>query len=266
MLPYQEERDVAVEAAIRAAHLIRLHAGRLSDDQIQEKSRNNLLTIIDDEAQRLIMSILMEAFPAYGFLAEEETENHAKAGLMRWIIDPIDGTTNFSHGVPPFAVSIALEQEGAIKVGVTLEVTHHELFTAIEGGGFYVNGVRHTVSNKATLRQSLLTTGFPFSQWEHIDAYMAVSKSLMQQAQAVRRTGASVVDLAYVAAGRFDGAFKMGYGPWDVAAGSLMITEAGGVVTDFKGGQDWLFGSRMVASNGLIHEAILAEMEALQDF
>ncbi|MBL7977892.1 MAG: inositol monophosphatase [Bacteroidetes Order II. Incertae sedis bacterium] len=264
-MAFEHERDIAVEAALQAGNLIRMHAGRLSSEQIREKSLHNLLTVVDDEAQRLIMSVLMDAFPAYGFLAEEQTEHHNKPGNARWIIDPIDGTTNFAHGVPPYAVSIALQVEKEVVVGVILDVSREELFTAIRGGGFYVNGVRKEVSSYATLQQSLLTTGFPFREWAHIDAYLAVLRHFMGTAQAVRRTGASVIDLAYLAAGRFDGVFKMGYEIWDVAAGGLMIQEAGGTVTDFLGGDTWLTGSRLVASNGLIHQQLLDGVVALQE-
>ncbi|HCR49614.1 MAG TPA: inositol monophosphatase family protein [Rhodothermales bacterium] len=264
-MAFEHERDIAVEAAIQAGNLIRMHAGRLSNEQIREKSLHNLLTVVDDEAQRLIMSLLMDAFPAYGFLAEEQTEHHNKPGNARWIIDPIDGTTNFAHGVPPYAVSIALQVEREVVVGVILDVSRDELFTAIRGDGFYVNGVRKEVSSYSTLQQSLLTTGFPFREWAHIDAYLEVLRHFMGTAQAVRRTGASVIDLAYLAAGRFDGVFKMGYEIWDVAAGGLMIEEAGGTVTDFLGGDTWLTGGRLVASNGLIHQQLLDGVVALQE-
>lgn len=258
-LPFQDERDAAVEAALQAGALIRMHAGRLADHQIQEKSLHNLLTIVDDEAQRLIMSLLMDRFPDYGFLAEEETEHHDTPGLFRWIIDPIDGTTNFTHGLPPYAVSIGLEREGEMVAGVIYDVSRNELFTTTKGGGLYLNGVRKSVSNRGSLTQSVIATGFPAWEWDHVDPYMAVLKNFMQASQAVRRTGASVIDLAYVACGRFDGVFKMGYKAWDVAAGGLMIQEAGGLVTDFEGGQTWLHGGRLMASNGLIQ----TEMDAL---
>jgi len=264
-MAFEQERDVAIEAALQAGNLIRMHAGRLSNEQIKEKSLHNLLTVVDDEAQRLIMSILMDVFPAYGFLAEEQTEHHNKPGIARWIIDPIDGTTNFAHGVPPYAVSIALQVEEEVVVGVILDASQDELFTATKGGGFYVNGVKKQVSAHTDLKNALLTTGFPYREWDHIDAYLDVLRHFMASAQAVRRTGASVIDLAYLAAGRFDGLFKMGYEIWDVAAGSLMIQEAGGMLTDFDGGDTWLTERRLVASNGLIHQALLEGVTPLSN-
>lgn len=262
-------RDVAVEAAVSAGHLIRQHAGRLGEDEIRAKGMQDLVTFVDEEAQRIIVGILERAFPDYEVLGEEDADMGAMrpvADGYRWIIDPIDGTTNFLHGMPPYAVSIGLQREDEIVVGVVLDVARNELFTAVRGGGLYVNGVRAGVSGIGSLHDSLITTGFPYRTLEHLDAYMEVLRAFMTRTQGVRRPGSASIDLAYVAAGRLDGFFETGLLPWDVAAGQLLVEEGGGRVTDYENQSNPTFSDHLLASNGLIHEEMLEILGPMRDF
>lgn len=269
-MAYTVERDTAVEAARTAAVLIREHAGSVAQEDVDKKGKNDLVTFVDREAQATIINILKKKFPDYGFLAEEETDGeiHEPAEApYRWIIDPVDGTTNFAHGVPPYAVSIGLEDctSQQMVVGVVLDVSRNELFSAIQGQGLYINGVRHEVSKQKDLAESLVTTGFPFKEFSYVDQYLATFKKFLHDAQGVRRPGVASIDLAYVACGRFDGFFEVGLSPWDVAAGAVLVEEAGGRVTDMSGQTDHLFGGKICASNGRIHQAMLERVTLLRD-
>lgn len=263
---YERQRNAAIEAALDAARVIRYHAGRLDGLEVEEKGMHDLVTIADREAERVIFERLEKAFPTYGFLGEEGTRSGGDAGddAPRWIVDPVDGTTNFAHQSPPYAVSIGLQEGSRIVVGVVYELGRDELFTATRGGGAFRNGVPVRVSGRRELRESLLTTGFPFKEYGQIDAYLATLRRFMLESRGVRRPGSAAADLANVACGRMEGFFEIGLSPWDAAAGALLIEEAGGLVTDFGGGDDWLFGSQIIASNGLIHEAMLERVDILR--
>lgn len=198
----------------------------------------------------------------------EEGEEHSQESTQatfRWIIDPIDGTTNFAHGVPPYAVSIALEHDERVVVGVVLDVARGDLFTAIRGHGAYANGARMQVSHREALNDCLLTTGFPYRSFDHIDAYLAVLKDFFRTTRGVRRPGVASVDLAYVAWGRFDAFFETGLSPWDVAAGMLLVEEAGGAVTDYSDAPRPVFARQILASNGHIHAQMLEALRPMQN-
>lgn len=263
---YQEALETAVETALEAGHLIRTHAGKINHGQIRMKSVHDLVTEIDERSQQLIVSSLEKAFPGSSVLAEEGEASKGGEVVdgLRWIIDPIDGTTNFTHGMPPYAVSIGLEDSGELVAGVVLEVGRWELFTAVKGGGMYVNGVRSEVSHTQELDESLLVTGFPYKRFEHLDEFLALLGRILQASRGVRRTGAASVDLAYVAAGRFEGFFETGLMPWDLAAGTLLINEAGGRVTNYANEPNRLFDKQVVATNGKIHEALLAHLAPMK--
>lgn len=249
-----------MEAAREAAHVIRAHAGRLQRGDVRTKGLHDLVTDVDVEAERVVVAALQEAFPDFEILAEEGTRGPSGAsGGYRWIIDPIDGTTNFTRGVPPYAVSIALQHGEEIVAGVVLDVARGELFTAVRGGGLYVDGVRARVSQTPVLEESLVTTGFPYRSVDHLSAYLEVLGDFMRGSRGVRRPGSASVDLAYVACGRFDGFFETGLQAWDVAAGLLLVEEGGGRVTDFRGAPNPVFAGQLLASNGRVH----AEMQAL---
>lgn len=264
--PYEQERDVAVRAARRAARVIQRHAGRLGDEQVREKGTHDLVTEIDEEAQRVIIDTLEAAFPAYDVLAEEGADLSRRRDVAdghRWIIDPIDGTTNFMHGVPPYAVSIGLQREAELVVGVVLDVSRDELFTAVRGQGLFVNGVRSGVSDTDRLNDSLVTTGFPYRSFDHVDAYLDVLRAFMHTTRGVRRPGAASIDLAYVACGRFDAFFETGLSPWDVAAGTVLVEEGGGRVTDFSEATVPLYDRQILASNGRLHADLLQHLGPL---
>ncbi len=179
-----------------------------------------------------------------------------KEGL-NWIIDPLDGTTNFVHGIPCYCISVALADGLDVLVGVVLEVTRDECFSAWKGGGAWLNGKTIGVSTRKTLSESLLATGFPYDDFGREAEYMELLKALMHTSRGIRRLGSAAADLAYVACGRFEAFYEYGLNPWDVAAGGLLVTEAGGNTTDFRNGGSWLFGEEIVASNGSIHAEII---------
>lgn len=270
LLSYRHERDAAVAAAFAAARLIRPRIGQLDPAAVHDKALNELVTETDEAAQQSIVDRLAAAFPSHTILAEEGAATERPPAAVegaRWIIDPLDGTTNFTYGIPPFAVSIALQDEGELVVGVVLEVATGTLYTAIRGSGLYVNGAPAGVSGVDTLAKSLLATGFPYRRFEHAEVYLDVLGQLMRQTRGVRRHGAAAVDLARVAAGSFTGFFETGLNPWDVAAGTLLVEEGGGCVTDFRDqpAPHPVFEGQVLASNGAIHDALLDLLTPLID-
>ncbi len=262
----RRERDEAVQAAVAAAALIRSRAGLLAEAEVSDKGTHDLVTQVDLESQELIVGRLRRVFPDYAFLAEEGAPEAAEenADGFRWIIDPIDGTTNFTRGTPPYAVSIGLQRESELVLGVVLDAPHDALYTAIAGDGLYVNGRPAQVRGASTLGRSLLTTGFPYRAFGHADAYLEALRGLMERALGVRRPGCASVDFGWVASGRFDGFFETGLAPWDVAAGIVLVREGGGRVTDYEGRPPTLFGEGIVASNGLIHDELLEALAPLR--
>ncbi len=257
---FYDELHGAVAAARSAACFIRQNMDSVKSTDVQSKAVHDFVTHVDIGAQERIISILNRFFPTYEILAEEQATDSWSANTesFRWIIDPLDGTTNFIHGLPPFAVSIGLQKGDAIVVGVVLEITTLSLFTAVKGGGAFHNGVRINVSSRNDVNDCLLTTGFPYREFEHMEGYLQALDKLMRASRGIRRPGSSSVDLAYLAAGRFDGFFESGLAPWDVAAGVLLVEEAGGRCTDYNGGKDAIFSGQMVASNGMIHDELVA--------
>lgn len=265
---YQKAREVAVDAAWAAARLIRPYAGQAERAGVREKGIHDLVTDLDEQAQEKIVEIITEAFPDHAILAEEGAELDQVDTRMqgfRWIIDPIDGTTNFTHGVPLYAVSIGLAHRGEMVVGVVLDVAHEELFTAVRGGGAFLNGRRMHVSRCSALNDALLTTGFPFRAFGHVDLYLEVLRAFFLKTRGIRRPGVASIDLAYVACGRFDGFFETGLNPWDVAAGVLLIEEAGGTVTNYCGEPNPIFDKQVLASNRHLHTAMQEVLTPMQD-
>jgi len=259
---YSSELAVAVRAARAAARLVRSHAGQLSGRHIWEKGFKDLVTTVDREAENGIIRTLRDAYPEYGVLAEESAEN-VSAENARWIIDPIDGTVNFAHGLAPFAVSIALEVGRHIQVGVVVDAASGDLFSAIRGWGATRNGTAIRVSSRDQLTECLVATGFPYKDFSSMTPYLQTLSHFMVKTRGVRRLGAASIDLAYVACGLFDGFFEAGLSAWDVAAGSLIVTEAGGHVSDFEGDSGMLYNRQIVASNGRIHNQMLEQVAPL---
>jgi len=246
-----------LEAAAAAGALI---AARTGADRVREKQRADLVTEVDEAAERLILSRLRAAFPGDAVVGEE-TATAAVTRGRRWIVDPVDGTTNFVHGHPFVAVSIALVDDAGPAVGVVAAPLLGEVFHAVRGAGAFLNGRPMRVSEAAGLRSSLLATGFPYKQGKgDLDAYMLLVADAVRSAQDVRRAGSAALDLAFTAAGRVEGFFEIGLAPWDVAAGILLVTEAGGRVTGWPGDADPpLVTGRVLATNGRIH----ADLEAI---
>ena len=255
---YDSERAVAEAAARAAAARIRQLAGRLGAGDVRAKGVHDLVTVADEEAQRIVLAHLREAFPDDDLLGEETAPDElAPVAGRRWVVDPIDGTTNFTHGVPPYAVSIGLQEDGVGVVGVVLEVTSGELFAGVRGEGLTVDGVPATVSETRQLDDALLATGFPFRDYRYVDGYLATFERAIRSTRGVRRPGAASVDLAWTAAGRFDGFFEAGLSPWDVAAGVVLVEAAGGRVSPLPASGDPVYGGGLVASNGRLHDALL---------
>lgn len=253
---YQQEAVVA--ARIAGNYQKSRFASSLN---IEMKGDKNLVTEVDKESERLIVEHLLSRFPGHDIVAEEG--DYPQGGSpFRWVIDPVDGTTNYAHGYPWFCSSIGLELEGELVAGVIYNPVYDELFTATKGGGAYLNGSRLSVSVCTPLKNALLGTGFPYDCATHPANNFASFIEFQKSAQGIRRAGAAALDLAYVAAGRLDGFWELKLKAWDVAAGVLLVREAGGVVTTFDGSSYDIFNDRIIASNGLIHDEMVALLAA----
>lgn len=229
---------------------------------IEMKGDKNLVTEVDKESERLIVEHLLTRFPGHDIVAEEG--DYAQGGSScRWIIDPVDGTTNYAHGYPWFCSSIALQLDGELVAGVIYNPVYDEIFTAVKGGGAFLNDSRLSVSPRAPLKNSLLGTGFPYDCATDPANNFANFIAFQKSARGIRRAGAAALDLAYVAAGRLDGFWELKLKPWDVAAGVLLVREAGGTVTTFDGSPYDIFTDRIVASNGLIHDEMVTMLAAV---
>ncbi len=235
------------------SNFYRTELKNLKNSDIETKGMNNFVTYVDKNAEKKLVKELGKLLPEAGFIAEEN-ENLPTADKYNWVIDPLDGTTNFIHGVPLFSISVALIHGNDILLGVVYEINLQECFYAWKGGGAYLNGFEISVSNKKGLKDSLLATGFPYQDFDRMDSYIELFKHLMQQTHGIRRLGSAAVDLAYTACGRFDGFYEYGLNPWDVAGGAIIVMEAGGSVCDFSGNDNFIFGKEMIANNTLISE------------
>jgi len=250
--------NIAVRAARRAGEIIVRSLVRLESLQVSSKGRNDYVSEVDRSAEREIIGVIHKHYPHHAILAEESGQSGENDVL--WIIDPLDGTTNFLHGFPVFAVSIAVAQRGRLEVGVIYDPMRQEIFSAVRGVGAQLENRRIRVSKQRGLEGALLATGFPFRDDDtHVDAYFATLRTLSQLTAGVRRPGAAALDLAYVAAGRVDGFWEIGLKPWDTAAGTLLIQEAGGRVGTLGGGP-YQLGANIVAGTPKVYEAMIAAM------
>jgi myo-inositol-1(or 4)-monophosphatase len=256
----KEFLKTAVTAARLAGDIILKNLGRLSISDIQTKQAFDFVTKVDRWSEAVIVQTIREKFPSHRFLTEE-TLKQEDTGEYRWIIDPLDGTTNYIHSYPVFSVSIALEYERKTVIGVVFDPMRDELFHAVRGKGAFLNNREIHVSETELLERSLIATGFPFRAKEMIDFYLRAFREIFEEVSDIRRAGSAAIDLAYVATGRFEGFFELKLSPWDIAAGSLLITEAGGTITDFAGEGDYLSTGNVVAGNTYIQPEILKRIK-----
>ena len=256
--------NIMVKAARRASQIINRASQDLEHLKVSAKQYNDFVTEVDKAAEAAIIEILREAYPDYGILAEESgfAAGEGSGNEYQWIIDPLDGTTNFIHGFPQYAVSIALAHKGQVQQAVIYDPVRNEMFTASKGGGAFVNERRIRVGKCIKLENALLGTGFPFRIFTHLDAYMAILKDFTQRTAGIRRLGSASLDLAYVASGRLDGFWEFGLSPWDIAAGCLLITEAGGLVGDLSGGEDYLKTGNLIAGSPKIFSQVLQVIDS----
>lgn len=247
--------NIAVRAARAAGNTIARAVDRLDSYEVSQKSKNDFVSEVDLLAEQEVIKVIRKAYPSHAILAEESGSHEGDE--YQWIIDPLDGTTNFLHGFPQFAVSIALAHKGKLEHAVIYDPLRQELYTASHGGGARLNERRLRVTKLKGLDGALLGTGFPFRKTEHLDAYLKMFRELTLLTAGIRRAGSAALDLAYVAAGRMDGFWEIGLAPWDMAAGVLLIQEAGGMVSDFSGGDEFLASGNIVAGAPKVHEALL---------
>lgn len=239
--------NIAIRAARAAGDIIVRNMDRIDRLKIVSKKNNDFVTEVDHKAEQAIIEILKQAFPDHGFLAEESGIEDGDAEYQ-WIIDPLDGTTNFLHGVPQFAVSIALQHKNKLEVAVIYDPVLQELFTAVRGEGAQLNNKKIRVTGHKGLAGSLLCTGFPYHDQSYLDTYIDTMKALMGPAAGIRRPGSAALDLAWLAAGRYDGFWEFNLKAWDIAAGILIVREAGGLVTDLHGKEDYLKSGDIIAA------------------
>ncbi len=253
-------QTIAVRAARAAGDTIMRATENMDKVKADVKGRNDFVTDIDRRAEQRIIETIQKTHPNHAFLAEESGET-GESSDVQWIIDPIDGTTNFVRGMPHFAISIAAQIKGKVEVGVVYDPVREELFTAARGSGAQLNGKRIRVSDARNLDQTLLATGFPFRSMTQFDEYMTLFSKLYPKCGDMRRAGSAALDLAYVAAGRFDGFFEFGLKWWDIAAGSLLVAEAGGIIADLKGNPNIKQSESILAANPKIFKAILTQIK-----
>ena len=246
----------AEEIARQAGAFIREQRKEFDLNNVVNKGQRDLVSYVDVNSEKIIVEGLKKILPEAGFLTEEKTISESNHSL-RWIIDPLDGTTNFIHGVPPYSLSIALEQKGKLLVGIVYEINLDECFYAWKDGGAFLNGKKISVTKTSSLRDSLTATGFPYKEFPEMNRFFSTLRFLFNNTHGVRRLGSAAVDLVYVACGRFDGFFEYNLNPWDVAGGALIVKEAGGMVTDFSGGNNFLFGKEIIACNPNIYSEFL---------
>lgn len=257
-----QDLKVALAAAEAASKLIQ--KASKTKFRVKFKGKTNLVTEVDEASQATIVRVIRKTFKHDAILAEEGDLSTTKAASRRWVVDPIDGTTNFAHGYPFYCVSIGLEEEGELKVGVVWDPNRNEVFHAIRGKGAFLNRKRIAVSNVAKLDQALLVTGFPYDLNDPVTNNVPYFTKFLHACQALRRDGSAALNLAYVASGRFDGYWELGLKPWDCAAGILLVQEAGGRVSDFKNQNPTLTQARYLSTNKKIHLEMLKLIQKIE--
>ena len=253
-------KELAISIATQAGKILRENIGKITADDVEDKRPFDYVTEIDKACEQLIINSIKEHFPAHEILAEEsgKTEHEDR---YRWIIDPLDGTTNFIHGYPHSSISIALQKEDKMILGVVYDPYSDELYYAEKGNGAYCNQKRIFVSRQANVNSCLIATGFPFKSRHLLDQYWRVLSEIFMEVSGIRRTGSAALDLAYVACGRFDGFWELKLSPWDIAAGAIIIEEAGGKITDFEGKNNHTWTGDVIASNAIIHDFLMSKVQ-----
>lgn len=246
--------NTAVKAARRGGDSAMRYINRLHQLKVKSKARNEFVTQVDHAAEEAVIETIRERYPDHAFVAEERGELGESEFV--WIIDPLDGTTNFIHGFPVFAVSVALRVKGRLEIGVVYDPNRQEIFSAIRGQGAQVDGHRIRVSGRKDLDGALIGTGFPYRDKARMKEYLRMLEAVLLNTAGIRRPGAAALDLAYVAAGRLDGFWEFGLHIWDIAAGSLLIREAGGLISDLQGAEDYLESGNLVAGTPKVHDAL----------
>ncbi|MFC4158582.1 inositol monophosphatase family protein [Chitinimonas lacunae] len=252
--------NTAVKAARRAASVIQRASNNLDLIRVERKQHNDFVSEVDRAAEAAIIETILEAYPKHAILAEEGGARGNSE--FTWIIDPLDGTTNFLHGFPQYCISIALEHRGQVTQAVVYDPNRNDLFTATRGVGAFLNDRRIRVSKTRDLSEALICTGFPYREFGKLDAYLQMFKDVLQKSAGVRRPGAAALDLAYIACGRFDGFWELGLQPWDIAAGSLLVLEAGGLITDLEGEANYLESGNLVAGTPKVFYQLLQTVQA----
>jgi myo-inositol-1(or 4)-monophosphatase len=248
--------ELAIESARSASKILMENFGKISLEDIKEKDKNDFLTYVDEQSENTIIKNILHVFPDHSILAEESgLKKHSSD--YEWIIDPLDGTKNFISDIPFFSISIGLRYKDQVQLGVVLDPVRNELFHAQRDGGAYLNGKRIQVGNRSHLEECLLATGFPFKKKHYLSSYVKCFQDIFQKSSGIRRMGSAALDLAYVAAGRFDGFWELGLNPWDMAAGSIIIEEAGGKISDFWGKNSHLTSGYVTAANKHLHPAMI---------
>lgn len=241
-----------IEITKSVGEFILSEKSNIKELNVEEKGLHDFVTYVDKTAEERIVERLKKILPDAGFIAEEGTANN-KGDKYNWVIDPLDGTTNFIHGITPFAISIALMEENKVILGVVHELGLNECFYAWKDNPAYLNGEEIKVSNKNTVEKSLIATGFPYNDYDRLESFMKTMEYFMQHSRGLRRLGSAATDLVYVACGRFEAFYEYSLNPWDVAAGAFIVKQAGGLVCDFKGKNNYIFGKEIIATNNLVH-------------
>lgn len=257
--------NTAIRAARNAGNLINRYVDRVDTLKVRNKQPHDFVTEVDRLAEQEIIGTLSKAYPGHAFLGEEGGfQNHTEARQPTWIIDPLDGTTNFLHGFPQFAVSIALRHKDQLQVGVIYDPSRNELFTATRGGGARLNNRRIRVNTDSKFENSLIATGFPYYQYDDLERYLNILRTVITKTAGIRRPGSAALDLAYTAASRFDGFWEFNLKPWDIAAGTLIIQEAGGIVSDFDNGHSYFESGNILCAPPKIHRELLHIIQGIK--
>jgi myo-inositol-1(or 4)-monophosphatase len=252
----------ACEIVKEVGAYVRAAGKNLTWNQIETKGTNDFVTEIDKGAEQRLVATLSKLLPEAGFIAEEQTSTK-RGETYNWIIDPIDGTTNFIHGLPPHAISVALMQNNEMVIGIVYEITREECFYTWKNGHSYCNGQQIQVSNVATIDKALIITGFPYNDYSRMEAFEKTMNYFMKHSHGLRRLGSAATDLAYVACGRADAFYEYALKPWDVAAGALILQNAGGEVMNFSGGEDCIFSGELISCNGNLREELLSVIQPI---